>query len=51
MTVLYLGLGIANIKNLRDSIVMIKNYIIESTRDNPNDIMVPALKLKSRMLV
>lgn len=46
MTILYLGLGIANLKNIRDSVNLIKNYQAESLRDNPNDIMIPALKLK-----
>ena len=51
MTVLYLGLGLVNLKNLRDCLIMIKNFARQSGQDNPNDIMLPSLKLKQRMLM
>lgn len=50
MTVLYLALGAVNLKNLRDTINFIKNYLSQSLRDNPNDIMRAALELKAKML-
>lgn len=50
MTFLYLGLGVANLKNLRNSINLIINFQIESMRDNPNDVMINSLKLKQFML-
>eukprot|EP00347_Sterkiella_histriomuscorum_P011895 403370686 len=50
MAVLYLGLGLVNLKNLRETINMIKGYQTQSMRDNPNDIMLPALKLKETIL-
>ena len=46
MAVLYLGLGAANLRNLRDAIRMVKSFQVESMRDNPNDVMLTALKLK-----
>ncbi len=50
MTLLYIGLGSANLNNLKKSIILIKNFEIDSMRDNPNDVMLAALRLKQKML-
>jgi hypothetical protein len=49
MTILYLGLGLVNIKNLRDCLTTLKNFSMLGM-DNPNDVMLPSLKLKEKML-
>jgi hypothetical protein len=51
MTILYLSLGVTNVKNLKDCIVLLKRYAAETSSDSPNDIMIPSLKLKARMLL
>ena len=50
MTVLYIGLGITNAKNIRKCISTLKMFALQSLRDNPHDIMLPGIKLKSRIL-
>ena len=48
--VLYLFLGYTNVKNLRLCMALLKLFIYDTLRANPNDMMLPSLRLKLRML-
>ena len=50
IVILYLGLGITNVKNLRENLITFRNYIAQNVRDN-NLVMIPAMKLKFSILL
>lgn len=47
MTVLFMGIGFANIKSIKECIVVINAFRLQAERDNPNNnFMGPAFELK-----